>query len=107
MDRLLNASLGVFMKDVDDLKALFDGIDKKELQFKVEGLITTGGTAIKHSLELRLPGIRMTALEPADDSGFGLWRIEIGPEGVMRGDTLTEPFQFKIINEEATFLATV
>ncbi len=106
-DRRLNASLGVFIKDVDDIKTLFDGTDKKELKFKVEGLITTGGTAIKHSLELRLPATRMTALEPADDSGFGLWRIEIGPEGVMRGATLTEPFQFTIINEEPTFLATV
>ena len=105
-DRRLNASLGVFIKDVDDIKTLFDGTDKKELKFKVEGLITTGGTAIKHSLELRLPAIRMTAVEPADDSGFGLWRIEIGPEGVMRGAVLTEPFQFTIINEEATFLAT-
>lgn len=106
-DRRLNASLGVFIKDVDDIKTLFDGTDKKELKFKVEGQLTTGGVAIKHSLELRLPAIRMTGLEPADDSGFGLWRIEIGPEGVMRGASLTEPFQFKIINEEATFLATV
>lgn len=103
-DRRVTFSLGVHAKDVDDIKTLFDGTDPKEVQVKVEGPITTGGVAVKHTLDVRLPATRITGLEEGNENNFMLWRIEIGAEGIFKGSTLTEPLQITVINEEPTHL---
>ncbi len=103
-DRRVTLSLGAHAKDVDDIKTLFDGTASKEVQLKVEGPITTGGVAVKHTLDIRLPATRITALEEGNENNFLLWRIEIGSEGIFKGSTLTEPLQITVINEEPTHL---
>jgi hypothetical protein len=100
--------LGVFAKDVDDIKTLFDGTATKEIKFLCLGDLTTGGTtqANSHQIQLRFPATRIVTLEPDSGDEFRLWRLNVPPEGVFLGSTLTEPFEIRVINEEPTFLAT-
>jgi len=103
--RDFNITLGVFAKDVDDIIALFQGSTSKELKFKCEGALAGAATAL-HTLQARFPAVRFTSVEKGDDSGFRLHRISIAPEGIFKGATLIKPYEFQVVNKEATYLAT-
>ncbi len=105
--RRVSFSFVVHMKETDNIKTLFDGVTKQEIKIEIDtGVLTTGGTAENHTIELRLPAIVIPTLDDADEVGMKTWRIEITPEAVMKGGTLTEVLQAIITNEEIDYLQT-
>jgi len=102
--REATVTLGMFAKDVDDIRTLFDGTTSKEIKFLCAGALA--GATQFHTFQARFPATRIVVLDPDSADEFRLWRLHVPPEGIFRGGTLTEPFEFKIINKEATFLAT-
>lgn len=103
--RDVNVSLVLFIDGSSDFKDKFDGETKEELKITVTGALIAA--AVNHQMTIRLPAIRLPNLAYAEEVGMMTYRIDIGPEGVFRGATLTEPIEFKIINEEASFLGTM
>ena len=97
-----SVSLRLFAKEADDILTLFKGSASKELQFTVEGAVI--GAAVKHKLEIRLPAVRITALDDALEGNNYVWTLTIGPEGIFKGATLTEPLQITVVNEDDLLL---
>ena len=62
------------------------------------------GAAVKHKLEIRLPAVRITALDDALEGNNYVWTLTIGPEGIFKGATLTEPLQITVVNEDDLLL---
>lgn len=105
--RRVSFSFVVHMKETDNIKTLFDGVTKQEIKVTIDtGVQTTGGIAENHTFEIRLPQIVIPTLDDADEIGMKTWRIEITPEAVMKGGTLTEVLQAVVTNEEVDYLQT-
>ncbi len=105
--RRVSFSFVVHMKETDNIKTLFDGVTPQEIKIAIDtGVLSTGGMAINHLLEIRLPNVVLPTLDDADEVGMKTWRIEIGPEAIMKGATLTEVLQAVVTNEEIDYLQT-
>ena len=103
--RRVTFSFVVHMKETDNIQTLFDGVTNQEIKIAIDtGVLTTAGTAINHLLEIRLPQIIIPTLDDAEEIGMKTWRVEVGFESVMRGQTLTEPLQVVVTNEEVDYL---
>jgi hypothetical protein len=103
--RRVTFSFVVHMKETDNIKTLFDGVTQQEIKIEIDtGVLTSGGVAINHLLEIRLPQIVIPTLDDAEEIGMKTWRVEIGFESVMTGQTLTEPLQVIVTNEEIDYL---
>ena len=103
--RRVSFSFVVHMKETDNIKTLFDGVTKQEIKIEIDtGVLTTGGTVENHTLEIRLPNLILPTLDDADEVGMKTWRVEITPEAIMKGATLTEVLQVIVTNEEIDYL---
>lgn len=100
--RRVSASLTLFAQETDDLLSLFLADTVRELQINLTGDVIGAGPEV-HRVALRLPAVRITALDDALEGNHIVYRLEINEAGVLRQPGL-EPLEITVTNTEPSFL---
>ena len=100
--RRVSAALTLFARDTDDLQTLFLNDTVRELQIDLAG-DTIGPGPEKHRALVRLPVVRITALDDALEGNHIVYRAEIGEQGVLK-QTGQEVLEITVTNTESSFL---
>jgi len=101
--RRVSASLLLFAKETDDILSLFLDDTVRELKIDLPGDLIGPGPE-KHRAIIRLPAVRITALDDAIEGHHIIYRVEIGEQGVLKQSGL-EPLEITVTNTEASFLS--
>jgi len=100
--RRVSAAFTVFVRQTDDIISLFLNDTVRELQIVLDG-DTIGPGPEKHRAVLKLPAVRITALDDALEGNHIVLRIEINESGVLKEGS-TEPVTITVTNTEVAFL---
>lgn len=100
--RRVTAALTLFAKEADDLLTLFLNDTVRELKIDLAG-DTIGPGPEKHRAVIRLPAVRITAVDDAIEGNHIVYRVEIGEQGVLKQSGL-EPLEITVTNTEPSFL---
>jgi hypothetical protein len=100
--RRVSAALTFLARETDDLVALFLNDTVRELQINLSGDVIGPGPE-KHQAVLKLPAVRITALDDAFEGNHIVYRVEINETGVLKQPGL-EPLEFTVTNTEPSFL---
>lgn len=100
--RRVSASLTLFAQETDDLLTLFLGDTVRELQIDLPGSVIGPGPET-HRVLIKLPAVRITALDDALEGNHLVYRVEISEAGVLKQSGL-EPLEITVTNTEPTFL---
>ncbi len=96
------ASFTVFTKQTDDIVSLFLNDTVRELQFVLDGDVIGPGPE-KHHAIIKLPAVRITALDDAQEGNHIVFRVEINESGVLKQGS-NEPIEITVTNTESAFL---
>ncbi len=100
--RRVSAALTFFTKQTDDLLTLFLNDTVRELKIILTG-DPIGPGPETHKAVIKLPAVRLTALEDALEGHHIVYRVEIGEAGVLKGAG-AEPLEITVTNTEPSFL---
>lgn len=100
--RRVSAALTFFAQESDDLLTLFLNNTLRELQIILSGDTIGSGPEI-HRVLIKLPAVRITALDDALEGNHVVYRVEINESGVLK-QTGLEPLEITVTNTEPSFL---
>ena len=100
--RRVSAAFTIFARQTDDIVSLFLNDTVRELQFVLDA-DTIGPGPEKHRAVLKLPAVRITALDDALEGNHIVLRAEIGEAGVLKEGS-AEPLTITVTNTESAFL---
>ncbi|MBI4461795.1 MAG: hypothetical protein HY653_02715, partial [Acidobacteria bacterium] len=101
--RRVSAALTLLAKESDDVLTLFLNDTVRELQIDLAG-DTIGPGPEKHRALVRLPAVRITALDDTLEGNHIVYRVEISEAGVLKQPGL-EVLELTVTNTEPSFLA--
>ncbi|MBI4462677.1 MAG: hypothetical protein HY653_07220 [Acidobacteria bacterium] len=102
--RRVSASLTLFAKEADDILTLFLNDTLRELKINLVGDQIGPGPEVHRAL-IRLPAVRLTAVDDALEGRHLVYRLEISEAGVFKQAGL-EPLEITVTNTEPSFLTT-
>lgn len=100
--RRVSASLTFLAKEADDLLTLFLNDTVRELRINLTGDVIGPGPEAHRAL-IKLPAVRITALDDALEGHHLVYRVEINETGVLK-QTGLEPLEITVTNTEPSFL---
>lgn len=100
--RRVSAALTLLAKEADDIFTLFLNDTVRELKMDLAGDLIGPGPE-KHRALVRLPAVRITALDDAFEGNHLVYRVEIGEPGVLKQSGL-EVLEITVTNTEPSFL---
>jgi len=100
--RRVSAALTFFAREADDLVSLFLDDTLRELQIILNG-DTIGPGPEKHRGLIKLPAVRITALDDSLEGNHIVYRVEINESGVLKQPG-AEPIEITVTNTESSLL---
>jgi hypothetical protein len=100
--RRISAALTFFAREADDLVALFLDDTLRELQIILTGDAIGPGPETHRAL-IKLPAVRLTALDDALEGNHIVYRVEISESGVLK-QPASEPIEITVTNTESSLL---